>query len=159
MSPLSIDNMVKTNSHLSAVFTMWNLALKMSLKRWDHGRADFKFFSGHTMVIFRIVAGICQHSIKVNLVIGLRNDGFKLEIVRRWTWSYNRAGNEMRLSMADERNLWPPRIFVPLEMLLYSILIMSRNVSSFEARGVDNSFWLVANKAQILGSIEDGLLK
>ena len=146
----------KTTVHLAAILALGCCVGPSTPVQRDNRQADAQFFPSQTVVGLRIKPRIGQQSVKGYITAGLNQGRSKMRgiIVRAST---DHAGTEqMCLSITDYRYLRPASVAVGT-FGPPSMKVVTADVTSFQARGIDGSFGLLREQTQSIGPVKNRL--
>ena len=152
LDPLAVFDAWKEPVHLSSIFALGptRVAAPVDL---DDAAADAQHLAGQNVVVFRVVAGVRQKSVDANPPASPAQDGAQQRSIVARTIAHDGMNQQMRRSVANQRQLGPARKKVAF--LPYFVGIMRRAVSCFQSGRVDAGFLFRADKSLLLGVVED----
>lgn len=153
---LTIDSSKEAPFHLPAVLG-GRPRSGASFARGNHRGTNAKFFATQHRVVFRVVTGIGQESIEVDVRRRLAHGRHKLRRVLRGTQAHEGAGQQMTLTVTHQRQLRPMQ--AGKAFLAAAPDVVAADMARLEPRGIDDALGVLPDQRALVCSLEDDSLE
>lgn len=152
---LPIDALQKAAFHLPPIFGFGPPTARVAPVQGNDRAANPQFLAAEPVVAFAVITRVAQQPGEVKVTNGLAHGRGKLRVVIARSADHVRAGDQVRLGVADQRELGPAA--TPKTAETATIDEVGADVMAFQAGGVDGPFGLGGQQPQFAGTSENGL--
>lgn len=150
---IAVDAVVETSFHLGAVLGGRSFLAPSWVQR-DHSGTYAKFLAAQAMVVFRIVSGIGQEPVKVQVLGGLSYSGRELGRVIARPPSDHGPGKQVRSGMAHEGQLWPT--LAPKAPVALALDVVTAGMAGLQTRGINSRLRALLDQPSGSCAVENG---